>query len=218
MLWDYFSCFIFICYKWALGDLVRVMWPCAHKFVLVGWRNSRVKKGVGAHKSNEESVNYSDSSKTSTKDRLIRPFHSYSPHPCLSCSWNTGGGGHTTKSNIFLNFYLVLKLSNLRIRKKKRGGGGSNYSEWKGIMLILEPFTWLIVSWDSIMYDTHRTTYMVEIIQISLQMSHRKYNLWISYNRTSDIQNNFNLCKKISGDTNTQLQKCCAKKIFIMCT
>ena len=123
MLWDYFSCFIFILYKWALGDLVRVMWPCAHKFVLVGWRNSRVMKGVGAHKSNEESVNYSDSSKTSTKDRLIRPFHSYSPHPCLSCSWNTGGG-HTSRSNIFLNFFLVLKLSNLGIQKKKRGGEG----------------------------------------------------------------------------------------------
>ena len=127
MLCYYFSCFIFILYKWALGDLVRVMWPCAHKFVLVGWRNSRVMKGVGAHKSNEESVNYSDSSKTSTKDRLIRPFHSYSPppRPCLSCSWNTEGGtGYTTRSNIFLQFFLVLTLSNLRIRKKKWGGVG----------------------------------------------------------------------------------------------
>ena len=126
MLWDYFSCFIFICYKWALGDLVRVMWPCAHKFVLVGWRNSRVKKGVGAHKSNEESVNYSDSSKTSTKDRLIRPFHSYSPppRPCLSCSWNTVGGGGILRGQIFSkNFFLFWNYP-ISESEKRNGEGG----------------------------------------------------------------------------------------------
>ena len=124
MLWDYFSCFIFICYKWALGDLVRVMWPCAHKFVLVGWRNSRVMKGVGAHKSNEESVNYSDSSKTSTKDRLIRPFHSYSPppKPCLSCSWNTGGGSYY-EVKYFPKIFSCFEIIQSQNPKKETGRG-----------------------------------------------------------------------------------------------
>ena len=88
-------------------------------------------KGVGAHKSNEESVNYSDSSKTSTKDRLIRPFHSYSSS--LGLVYHVHeiqvGEGVYYEVKYFPKIFSCFEIIQSQNLKKEVGRGGGSKRE-----------------------------------------------------------------------------------------